>query len=223
MATTHEATRALRSRPRYRKHTPRVRAILANISPDDHVLDLGAVQHDADAATDPDWLHGLLRQHAAEVTGVDIEASEVRELQKQGYDIRVGDVCDLPESFGPVDTVVAGELVEHLSDVGGFFESVSRILRPGGQLVLTTPNPWGIHFLKQALLNGRVGRNPTHTLWMDEEMLRLHCERHGFVDVDVEYIEPEERGLTRLAWLTGRECIGSTNLLLTARRPPEDD
>lgn len=182
------------------------------------VLDLGAVQHDASAASNPDWLHGHLCERAREVIGVDIAESEVTELQAQGYDIRVDDVEAL-ELDEQVDVVVAGELIEHLSDLEGFFESVRRSLRPGGKLVLTTPNPWGFHFLKQALFSGDVHRNPTHTMWLDEEMLELHCERHGLVDVDIEYLEPPQRGITRLAWRLGRRNVGSTNLKLTAREP----
>jgi len=42
-----------------------------------------------------------------------------------------------PESF---DLIVAGELIEHLIDQESFLRECYRLLRPGGRLVLTTPN-----------------------------------------------------------------------------------
>lgn len=220
MGSTRQSTRTREpTTHRHRDLPPRLSGILEHVDPDDRVLDLGAVQHDATAAANPNWLHGHLRERAGDVVGIDIAEDEVAQLREQGYDIRVGDVEDL-DIDERVDVVVAGELIEHLSDLRGFFESVRRNLRPGGRLVLTTPNPWGFHFLKQALLSGSVHRNPTHTMWLDEEMLRLHCDRHGFEDVEVEYLKPPQPGITRLAWYLGRRNIGSANLLLTARKPP---
>ncbi|MGH9425373.1 MAG: class I SAM-dependent methyltransferase, partial [Terriglobia bacterium] len=52
--------------------------------------------------------------------------------------------CDLNEGF-PVedesfDVVTAGEIIEHMLDEEAFLQECRRVLKPGGQLVLTTPN-----------------------------------------------------------------------------------
>ena len=39
------------------------------------------------------------------------------------------------------DTIVAGDLIEHLGNVEGFLKSVMGCLAPGGKLVIQTPNP----------------------------------------------------------------------------------
>src|SRR5207247_6249627 len=46
----------------------------------------------------------------------------------------------LPFRTGSVDSVVASEVYEHLTQPEGFIEEVRRILTPGGRPVLTTPN-----------------------------------------------------------------------------------
>ncbi len=45
-----------------------------------------------------------------------------------------------PIDPGSVDIAILGETIEHLPDQYHFFQEVSRILRPGGCLLLTTPN-----------------------------------------------------------------------------------
>jgi len=52
--------------------------------------------------------------------------------------------CDLNEGF-PVedasfDVVTAGEIIEHMLDEAAFLQECRRVLKPNGQLVLTTPN-----------------------------------------------------------------------------------
>ncbi|MDD9266618.1 methyltransferase domain-containing protein [Paenibacillus sp. GCM10023248] len=44
-----------------------------------------------------------------------------------------------PESL---DLVVSMETVEHLEDPGAFFERITRLLKPGGRIILSVPNEW---------------------------------------------------------------------------------
>jgi ubiquinone/menaquinone biosynthesis C-methylase UbiE len=46
----------------------------------------------------------------------------------------------LPLDDEEVDAVWAGEVVEHVVDVGAFLSELRRVLKPGGPLVLTTPD-----------------------------------------------------------------------------------
>lgn len=177
------------------------------------VLDLGAVQHQASAAAHDDWLHGRLCQQYERVVGVDTEAEAVATLREQGYDIRVGDATALDVGV-TADTVVAGELIEHVSDAGGLIDSARRHLRPGGRLVLSTPNPW---------LFARLWRdadvNSEHVAWYGATVLRQLLARHGFVDIDVRGVGPRHGGLTGLAQRLGVDRFGETTWLATARRP----
>lgn len=192
--------------------TERVPAICrATVGPT--VLDLGAVQHDADAAARDDWLHGRLCQQHERVVGVDTEAEAVATLREQGYDIRVADATSLDLDV-TADTVVAGELLEHVGDAAGLVASAWRHLRPGGRLVLSTPNPW---LLARQLRDAAV--NSAHVAWFGPTVLRQLLAREGFVDVGVTGVGPAHGGLTGLAQGLGCERLGETTWLATARRP----
>ena len=76
---------------------------------------------------------------------------------------------DLSERF---EAIVAGDVIEHMSNPGLFLDNCRRHLEPGGELLLTTPNAkWPTVFLRP---------NPTHALWHDRHTLLHLLDRHGF-------------------------------------------
>jgi 2-polyprenyl-3-methyl-5-hydroxy-6-metoxy-1,4-benzoquinol methylase len=146
------------------------------------VLDIGcASRYGRD-----DWLHGLLARDVDDLVGIDLNDKIVGELQTAGYDVRLADAqdFDLGRTF---DVVFAGELIEHLDNVHGFLASVRRHLKPGGRLVLTTPNAFYIgNFIYR--LGGHARVHPQHTAWYCEATLRRVVTVNGFDKVDIHYI-----------------------------------
>jgi 2-polyprenyl-3-methyl-5-hydroxy-6-metoxy-1,4-benzoquinol methylase len=151
------------------------------------VLNLGCAQREyARASAHPYWLHKLLADRFPRVLGVDVDRAAVEELRTAGFDVIEADVetMDLGERF---DTVVAGELIEHLSNPGAFLDAAAAHLRPGGRLVLTTPNPFALLYqLHYWALGSRARWNAEHTLWMDAVVARQMLARHGFTVIATE-------------------------------------
>ena len=50
---------------------------------------------------------------------------------------------ELPEQH--FDVVVSQEVIAHVPDQPGYVERAARVLKPGGYLIVTTPNPF-VHF-----------------------------------------------------------------------------
>jgi 2-polyprenyl-3-methyl-5-hydroxy-6-metoxy-1,4-benzoquinol methylase len=66
-----------------------------------------------------DWLQGIICSHASSVLGVDYLEEEVNIYRERGYNVLCADDQDLnfKEKF---DVIVAGDLIEHLSNVSNF-------------------------------------------------------------------------------------------------------
>lgn len=82
----------------------------------------------------------LLREAGWTVRGSEFDEACVQSAQGMGIDAVRGEFTDHlfePES---ADAVVASHTIEHVPDPRRFFEEAWRVLRPGGRLVLRTPN-----------------------------------------------------------------------------------
>lgn len=192
----------------------RVENLLDTIPPNTKILDIGCVQHSAKKASNEDWVHGELYDIGDEVVGLDYQKKEIKELRSQGYNVIYGNAeeLDLNEQF---DVVVAGELIEHLSNVGNFLNGVHEHLRSDGILIMSTPNPWAFHRFKQALF-GDVYCNEEHTCWFDERTLQQVLNRHGFNLEEITYIKASDPGITSLLYELGFRVLGGTSLLIQA-------
>jgi SAM-dependent methyltransferase len=76
------------------------------------------------------------------IVASDVDHELMRSRQAEFEDVRflVGDAQPLPFRDGAFDAVFAGELIEHLPDPRPGVAEFRRVLRPGGTLILTTPN-----------------------------------------------------------------------------------
>jgi ubiquinone/menaquinone biosynthesis C-methylase UbiE len=91
----------------------------------------------------------LLRQgEAGIVIGVDIDAATIdyarRRFTSPGLEFRTASATRTGLPDASVDLVTSFETIEHMSDPTALLAEFSRVLAPGGRLVLSTPNDWGL-------------------------------------------------------------------------------
>ena len=183
-------------------------AILQRIPDDaDDILDIGCARHNAEKREAANLHDSLTRNTDCQITGIDVLEEEVGKMREEGYNVQVGD-AETFEAETEFDVVVAGEVIEHLKNIGTFIRNVERNLTPGGTLILTTPNPDGFAYFRKALFG--QSNNPTHTCWVDPKNLeqlvsitetRLRLE-------DWTYLPPVG-GVSTVLWKTGFERAGS--------------
>lgn len=84
----------------------------------------------------------LIADVARRVIGLDYDESAVAHVRARypRIDMRHGNLADLPLADGSVDVVVNFQVIEHLWDQGQFVAECRRVLRPGGSLLMSTPN-----------------------------------------------------------------------------------
>ena len=106
--------------------------------------ELSANKNVLDIACGEGYGSRLLALNAASVTGVDIDATTInkaKEKYKAGH-LRfiTADARATTLPSGSFDLAVSFETLEHLEDHQPFLEEIKRLLRSGGQLIISTPD-----------------------------------------------------------------------------------
>ncbi len=118
----------------------------------------------------------LLAGAASRVIGVDYDAPATAHVARRYPDVAVtrGNLAALPVADGSVDVVVNLQVIEHLWDQEQFLGECHRVLRPGGRLLISTPN-------RITFSPGRdTPLNPFHTRELDAAELTGLLTGAGF-------------------------------------------
>jgi len=149
---------------------------------------------------------GLLAPHVQRLgyrhVGVDLRRLALEQSAARGVDPVTGDVTALPLTDACADVVVAGEILEHVTDLPGTVAELSRVLRPGGVLVLDTVNDTALGRFITVTAGEKLGIAPVGlhdpALFVDPKDLTAEFARHG-INLIVRGIRPTMTGLLR--WL----------------------
>jgi SAM-dependent methyltransferase len=122
--------------------------------------------------------------------GCDVSAAALaaaREALPAARLVRCDLEAPLPFAAGTFHLALLSEVVEHVAALPTLLAEVRRVLRPGGAIVLTTPNLWDVRRLVGALggptWTGHL--DPTHVNLQDRRTLRRHLIAAGFHAVRV--------------------------------------
>ena len=102
------------------------------------------------------YLARPLRDRGNTIVGLELDPAAAHEAEAFCERVLVGDVetMDLDLEPGSFDVVLGGDVVEHLRDPAATLTRLRPFLRPGGRLVISTPNVanWAVRL---SLLAGR--------------------------------------------------------------------
>jgi 2-polyprenyl-3-methyl-5-hydroxy-6-metoxy-1,4-benzoquinol methylase len=162
------------------------------------LLDLvGSGKRVLDVGCSSGYLARPLVERGCTVIGIERDPNAAEAAGDVCEDVLVGDVevMDLPFESGSFDTVLCGDLIEHLRDPEQFLVRARRVLQPGGRLVLSTPNVanWTIRL---SLLGGRWRYTErgildrTHLHLFTRKSLVEMLDRAGYRVVELDFTVP---------------------------------
>jgi SAM-dependent methyltransferase len=181
---------------------------------------------------------GMLSESPVRIVGMDWSEAALKQAKERGVPVARASADDggLPLADSTMDVVIMSELVEHLVDPDGTLDEAWRVLRPGGTLLLSTPNlaAWynrallavGVQpIFTEVSLRGIYGR-PGHEVVghlrvFTRRALKGLLEAMGFVAIEIkgapyhdvpDPFKPLDRLLCRAPSL-------ASNLLASARKP----
>lgn len=148
-------------------------------------------------------------QHAKGWTGHGIDPGGIAVLGEETLGVRIdrrylGD--SEPELAGACDVVMASETIEHVRSPAGFVRVLHSMLRPGGVLVLTTPD--GAELRRETAPGVLIGLlSPgLHLIFQNEQSLLTVLRDAGFSQVLI-----EKDGHSLVAFASDRELEVETD------------
>lgn len=118
------------------------------------------------------------------VVGVEFDPVSVELARSKQLDVFLGTLEDVRFSAERFDAVVASHVIEHVPEPKAFLRECARVLRPGGRLILTTPNSRSLgHRLFAS--NWRGLEPPRHLALFGPKALKRLADEAGFRRVHV--------------------------------------
>jgi trans-aconitate methyltransferase len=154
------------------------------------VLDLGCIDHSAETALalGERWLHRQIKAVANDLVGVDILKEDVHKLNQLGYQITASDISDL-DLRRQFDVIIAGDLIEHVSNIGHFLDIVEKHMHEKSVCIVTTPNPFNIEQTMLAIFQNQIAVNSQHTCWLDPRVMYELVSRSRLSITDFHWVD----------------------------------
>ena len=161
----------------------------ARLKPGLHVLDIGCGSG---------VVSREIARHGCKVVGIDVSADCIRYAKKKAREegsqnarFLVGSIERLPFRPRTFDLIVASHVIEHVEHPRAIMEEMRSRLKPGGLLVVTTPNYKSLWPLAEFVFDRTIAEegyslHEQHITKFDPAKIRSLLRRNGFTGVRVE-------------------------------------
>lgn len=117
----------------------------------------------------------LLSKNAGSVTGIDIDNATIEKAGKKyiapNLRFLTGSATSIPLQENAFDIIVSFETIEHLTDHETMMKECKRVLKPGGLLIISTPN-------KKKYSGNSASQNPFHLKELSGDEFTALLQKH---------------------------------------------
>jgi dolichol-phosphate mannosyltransferase len=138
-----------------------------------------------------------------QLVGLDIVLAKLRYARRYGNPLVHGSIFALPFKDATFDAVICSEVIEHVPADAKVFDELERVLKPGGRLILGTPDYDRWRWRALEWMYGRLspgGYADEHITQFGRANLSTYLEARGMAIEAIEY-------------------VGGSEMILNLRRP----
>jgi SAM-dependent methyltransferase len=172
-----------------------LRALTQDIPSGARLLDVGCAAG---------MLLDLARRHCpnfSELEGIEISEAAAARAKQKGYRVYISTIEQAPLPDAHYDLIYMQQVIEHVHDPRAVLSKVLRALKPGGRVVLETPN---LYSLDHLMFRGGYWEGyhiPRHfNLWTSEGMTRMLREVGFSAVTDKKRIKPVHWTVSMQNW-----------------------
>jgi len=130
-------------------------------------------------------------QDLPEAIGLDILLPKLRFLRDGHSRLVQGSIFALPFPDAAFDVVICSQVIEHIPDAPTVFDEMTRVLRPGGTLILGTPDYgrwlwWVLEWIYGKILPGAYAHE--HITHYTRATLAYRLTAYGYTIQDLRYV-----------------------------------
>lgn len=176
------------------------RAEIMKICNKKKVLHIGCTDSPYTEKRKGNLLHKDVSHVATKLWGIDPSSKGCKILKEMGFNNiiegYVGEYIDKlrEEEF---EVILAGEVIEHVYNVGAFLDNMAKIAHPSSTLVITTINALSLRSFLFALLR-KEKVHPNHNYYFSCKTIETLLVKAGFGDISVYYYNSKNNKIDKL-------------------------
>jgi 2-polyprenyl-3-methyl-5-hydroxy-6-metoxy-1,4-benzoquinol methylase len=130
------------------------------------VLDIGVVDHEINRVRLDQWKHGHISKWAKSAVGVDILSEEIDAIRKMGFNVIEVDATSEANLGIEFERIVIADVIEHVDNPVNLLRFAARHLKTHGLILVSTPNPYYMHYIWRVYRDGTTLANAEHISWI---------------------------------------------------------
>ena len=143
-----------------------------------------------------------MRSLGWQVQGVELSEDGLKVCRSAGLEVHHGELLSASFSADSFDVITARHLIEHVPDPHSFMAELARILKPGGKLIIETPNS---EALGRVCLGPKWFANevPRHLVLFSSISLLALAQEYGLKNSSINYSTGPKIILNSVDYLIG--------------------